>query len=338
MATRFGIIQIANSEPFSCHLNGFGISPFLQEKLVFLGQSEVYKEAAELAHSLLGIPVCSSQVYRLTNYYGAAIEADLVQVPAAPEPESVPTLAPKVVYVQIDGAHLPTDEGYKEVKLARIFPDTALQISVVEDRGGTITESEFVAHLGTSTDFDSKLAPQLDRYKALEENVVGISDGATWIRHIMERSCPKATLILDLYHCLSHISDAGVAAFGSGKQAMEWLDNQRNLLLGSCLDSVLANIKGLSIDCSLRDSVCSYLESNRDRMDYKSYRERGLLIGSGAIESAHRTVMQRRLKRSGQRWSIRGAQQVLNLRVCSMSGRWRLVRERIEPIKCTMDT
>ena len=338
MKTRFGEIQIANSEPFSCHPNGFGISPFLQEKLVFLGQSDVYKEAAELAHALLGIAVCSSQVYRLTNHYGAAIEADLAQTPAVAEPEFVPTVGPKVVYVQIDGAHLLTDEGYKETKLARIFPDTALKISVVEDRGGMITESEFVAHLGNAAEFSEKVVPQLAVYTALEQNVVGISDGAIWIRHLMEKACPKATLILDLYHCLSHVSEAGVAAFGSGKQAMEWLDVQRNLLLWSCLDSVLANIKGLSIAWSVRDSVCSYLESNRDRMDYKRYRERGLLIGSGAVESAHRTVMQRRLKRSGQRWSIRGAQQVLNLRVCSMSGRWRLVRERIEPIKNKVDT
>ena len=66
-------------------------------------------------------------------------------------------------------------------------------------------------------------------------------------------------------------------------------------------------------------------------MDYNTYRARGLLIGSGAIESAHRTVMQRRLKRAGQRWSINGAQRVLTLRVCAMSNRWPLVRQRIEP-------
>lgn len=338
MKTRFGEIQIANNEPFSCHPNGFGISPYLQEKLVFLGQLEVYKEAAELAHSLLNIPLCRSQVYRLTNYYGAAIEPHLAQTPAAPEPEPVPTVEPKVVYVQTDGANLLTDEGYKEAKLARIFPATALKASVVEDRGGTITQSEFVAHLGSAIDFSAKVVPQLEPYKALGENLVGISDGAIWIRHMMEKSCPDATLILDLYHALSHVSEAGVAAFGSGKVAIEWLDSQRNLLLESCLDSVLVNIKCLPITSSVRDSVCSYLESNRDRMDYRAYRERGLLIGSGAIESAHRTVMQRRLKRSGQRWSIRGAQRVLNLRVCSMSGRWRLVREFIEPTKCTVDT
>lgn len=262
MTTRFGTIEIANSEPFSHHPNGFGISPFLQEKLVFLGQSEVYKEAAELAHSLLTISVCSSQIYRLTNYYGATIEPDLAQIPTPAEPEAEPTVGPKVVYIQTDGAHLLTDEGYKEAKLARIFPATALKASVVEDRGGTITESEFVAHLGSAIDFSAKVAPQLDAYKALGENVVGISDGAIWIRHMMEKSCPNATLILDIYHCLSHVSQAGVGAFGSGKRAMEWLDNQRNLLLESCLDSVLVNIKCLPISCSVRDSVCSYLESN----------------------------------------------------------------------------
>lgn len=338
MKTRFGEIQIATSEPFSHHPNGFGISPFLQEKLVFLGQSEVYKEAAELAHSLLGIPVCSSQVYRLTNHYGAAIEPDLALIPSPPVPEPEPPIGTKIMYVEPDGATLLTDEGYKEVKLARIFPATALNVSVVEGRGGSITESEYVAHVGTATDFSSKVVPPLARYKELGSNLVAISDGALWIRHLMEKSYPEATLILDLYHCLSHVSEAGVAAFGSGKVAMAWLDDQRTLLLNSRLDSVLATIRGLSISASVRNSVCSYLESNQDRMDYKSYRERGLLIGSGAIESAHRTVMQRRLKRSGQRWSIRGAQRVLNLRVCSMSGRWRLVRERIEHVKATVGT
>ncbi|MCY7352023.1 MAG: hypothetical protein LH606_15395 [Cytophagaceae bacterium] len=45
--TRYGKIQIANSKSFSRHLNGFGISPYLQEKLVFLGQLEVYDQAAQ---------------------------------------------------------------------------------------------------------------------------------------------------------------------------------------------------------------------------------------------------------------------------------------------------
>ena len=57
-----------------------------------------------------------------------------------------------------------------------------------------------------------------------------------------------------------------------------------------------------------RRSLLTYFENNKDRMCYKIYQEKGYLIGSGAIESAHRTVVQARMKRSGQRWSIkRGA-------------------------------
>ena len=50
-------------------------------------------------------------------------------------------------------------------------------------------------------------------------------------------------------------------------------------------------------------------------MDYKRYKtiEAGL-IGSGAIESAHRTVVQKRLKQSGQRWSNSGAQNMLKFK------------------------
>jgi hypothetical protein len=55
---------------------------------------------------------------------------------------------------------------------------------------------------------------------------------------------------------------------------------------------------------------------------YGSYRARGLMFGSGAIESAHRNVIKQRLKLAGQRWSRAGAQAVANLRVLHKSGHW----------------
>ena len=69
-----------------------------------------------------------------------------------------------------------------------------------------------------------------------------------------------------------------------------------------------------------RSKLKKYIANNRNRMNYPDYLERGLLIGSGAIESAHRTVIQRRMKLSGQRWSKQGAQRMLNLRTLNMSG------------------
>lgn len=54
------------------------------------------------------------------------------------------------------------------------------------------------------------------------------------------------------------------------------------------------------------------------------------LIGSGAIESAHRTVVQKRMKQSGQRWSNKGAQNMLNLRVLKMNDQWEKVIQLIK--------
>ena len=57
-------------------------------------------------------------------------------------------------------------------------------------------------------------------------------------------------------------------------------------------------------------------------MQYKTYQEVGYLIGFGAIEAAHHNVVQQRLKLSGQPWSEKGAQQIVNLRDYKKSNRW----------------
>ena len=67
-------------------------------------------------------------------------------------------------------------------------------------------------------------------------------------------------------------------------------------------------------------------------MKYKYYLNIGCgIIGSGAIESAHRTVIQKRMKQSGQRWSTKGAKNMLRLRVISMNKQWAKVIDVITP-------
>ena len=57
-------------------------------------------------------------------------------------------------------------------------------------------------------------------------------------------------------------------------------------------------------------------------MQYKTFKENNFLIGSGPIEAAHRNVIQQRMKLSGQRWTMKGAQQMANLRVVHKSKQW----------------
>lgn len=56
-------------------------------------------------------------------------------------------------------------------------------------------------------------------------------------------------------------------------------------------------------------------------MNYREYRQKGLMIASEPIESAHRTVLQNRMKRSGQRWGEVGCDAMIKLRVAYKSGK-----------------
>ena len=71
-----------------------------------------------------------------------------------------------------------------------------------------------------------------------------------------------------------------------------------------------------------QQKIVTYYNNNKHRMLYKTYRDRGLLIGSGPIESAHRFVLQKRMKQSGQKWTKDGGQSVANLRVVYLNNQW----------------
>ena len=83
---------------------------------------------------------------------------------------------------------------------------------------------------------------------------------------------------------------------------------------------------------SAKEKLLKYLENNKKRINYGKYKKMGLLIGSGAIESAQRDVIQKRMKLSGQRWTKSGAQQIVNLRVHKKNNRWERVVDCINEI------
>ncbi|MEP7272520.1 MAG: ISKra4 family transposase, partial [Acidobacteriota bacterium] len=65
-----------------------------------------------------------------------------------------------------------------------------------------------------------------------------------------------------------------------------------------------------------------YFETNIARMRYAEFRRHGLFVGSGVIEAGCKTIVGQRLKQSGMRWSVRGANAIIALRCADLSGRW----------------
>jgi len=142
----------------------------------------------------------------------------------------------------------------------------------------------------------------IESYGDLGSRLVFISDGATWIRNWVEDAFPSAISILDYFHAVAHLCEFADSYFTEKKAKRRWEENQKKLLLESKVRQVVKNIAKLAPENKLAKNLIAYYKANMHRMDYKEYKQMGCgIIGSGAIESAHRTVVQKRMKQSGQR-------------------------------------
>lgn len=304
---------------------GFKISPVLQESMCRLGSKLPFEEASEELSELLNLRINAKQIERLSHKYGDQL-AQVDWEVAHQDGVQLKIAENEQVYCMADGSMLLTrEEGWKEIKLGRIFSQKQHIEGISKDRG-MIHESTYYAHLGKSDDFwlhFEKEIPQSD-------HLVFICDGAKWLWNNIEEYHPESTQILDFYHCKEHICEFAKDYFKSSQaKRKSFIDNVIEKLMNHQVDSALQTISEL--ECvhktllTKKEKLINYLNNNKKRIDYGKFKEAGLLIGSGPIEAANRDVIQKRLKLSGQRWTIEGAQQVANLRAALKSKRWNRV-------------
>lgn len=305
----------------------FRITPYAQEVMCYLGQQKVYAQAEETLKELKGISICAKQIENVCHHYGEVLENETQQIIASggmPPKQN----DGKKYYAMLDGGMVLTrEEKWKEMKLARIF-DREQHIPVSSSRN-YIGDSTYVAHLGKHTQFLKKVEHHLDD----KGEIIFIADGAKWIWKWVEAMYPESTQILDFYHAKQHLCQWAEIAIKDAEQKNDWIHAQCFWLFNNGIDKVIENIKKVNVYSTQvrknRNILIEYYTTHRNRMQYKTYKERGLLIGSGPIEAAHRHVIQQRMKLSGQRWTIKGAQQIVNLRVMRKNNQWEKVTEII---------
>ena len=286
--------------------------------MVYVGQMDCYENGSEILEKLGGVQVGATQIYRLTDVYGKGVE-DIVNA----ERTLSPLKPDEVLYAQADGSLVLTrEEGWKEVKAGRFFKSN--DCIHAGSKQGWISNSQYVAYLGNSKDFTGVMDNLLESFGKLGNRLIFISDGATWIKNWIEDAFPKAISILDYYHACEHLHEFSSSFFKNKEAEQTWTTQQKELLLKSQVPEVIRNIEALAGNKNEEaGKLIAYYQNNKDRMEYQYYRQIGCgIIGSGAIESAHRTVIQERMKLSGQRWSKQGAQNMLNLRVTYMNEKW----------------
>jgi hypothetical protein len=302
------------------HKNGFGISPLMQELMTYAGHLECYAKSDEILNRFLSVDVNPSQVYRVTNHISEQLTEEEKN-----EERLLPMVSKEeVLYVEADGSMISTrSEGWKEVKLARLFKSSDCLNPNTES--ALLQQSQYVAHFGNCKEFCEKVEKVVDSYGRLQSRLVFITDGATWIKNWIEDSYSESIAILDYYHACEHLHafvENGMKAEAEDIRK-KWFNEQKELLLESRVEQVIENIELTNAKTSEKENLINYYQTNIGRMDYKLYRQLGCgIIGSGAIESAHRTVIQKRMKLSGQHWSREGVNNMLRLRVLSMNKQW----------------
>jgi len=291
-----------------------------------------FEEAAEDYLALTGIEISARTVRRLTEENGKRLgEIQAEEEREALSDEPLPALGPREGEVEekhwgvsLDG----TMVNIREVKIGAVF--NFWEEEKGEGREVRMGEISYRAGLWSGEEIGRAIwAETSKRGLEAEEIEVGVADGALWIWEQIQTNYGWATQIVDWYHVSERIWEVGNTVYGvGGEEARRWVGEQLDLLWKGKAGEVIENIEGLEVRGEEKGEVVEealiYLGNQRERgrLRYKYFRERGLPIGSGAVESGCKNVVGARCKRSGMRWSRGGVQKVLNLRAELLSGRW----------------
>jgi hypothetical protein len=238
-----------------------------------------------------------------------------------------------VVYIQTDGAALNTrsrDESgssWRENKLGEVFNTGNIRYWTNHkgERQHQIMQKEYISLVGPAEVFKKHLFACALRngYGKYKETVV-ISDGATWIRNMVEELFPDAQQILDYFHLCENVHTYAKALFSNDAlKYTPWAKSICALLKKSQYKIVLQELETKDKKpngCSV--NLYGYISNNIKNIDYVDYEKKGYFIGSGAIESGNKIVLQDRLKRAGMRWNTATAQAMLTLKTKAESNVW----------------
>jgi Uncharacterised protein family (UPF0236) len=235
---------------------------------------------------------------------------------------------------QMDGSMIPVVEtSPSESDTEQVDRRTTRKIGWAEARLGFSRTPEqtlpiFGATLGSVDDAGAQLLDSAIRAGlGIETFVHGVGDGAPWIATQVELQFGgSGRYLLDFYHLCDYLADASRVCAPHDPQA--WMEQQKRRLKRNYFGAVLKTLKPYREPDGVPDpqapvrAAYRYLLNRPNHLDYQGAITSELPIGSGEIESAHRYIIQIRLKRSGSWWTVENAEAMLALRVLRANQDW----------------
>jgi hypothetical protein len=303
-------------------------TPLLQEQLTRLGAWMPFAKAVALLASFTHTQVSEASAQRLTESVGLAYEAvQLAEVERIEQdwPEIEP--GPDKLLLSVDGAFVPLVRGeWGEVKTLVVGEVGEPRVEDGQQLVPTHTHSYF-SRLADAEQFQRLTFGELYR-RCVEpaQYLASVSDGAEWIQGSIDFHAPNATRILDFPHAAQRICQIGEAVLGSEHASLRaWQKHQLHQLKHHGASGVLDNLRSFAsghLNVPVVAENLAYLEKREAQMQYPRFSAAGWPIGSGAVESANKVVVEARLKGAGMHWARASVNPMLTLRNAVCNDRW----------------
>jgi hypothetical protein len=238
----------------------------------------------------------------------------------------------RMVVVEMDGGMVPiveADTAQKDRRKGKTLHWKEAKLSLAHEAG-----SKTLSYGGTLQGDVEEAGKQLFGCarsagfgKASQVHAVG--DGAEWIaRQVDEQFGSQGRYLVDFYHVCDYLNAAANAIHPEVDAANAWFDHQKDALKAGLCAEVIESLRGHLEANDVADSQASvrschrYLSRRQDQLDYPGALANNLPIGSGEIESAHRYIVQKRLKLPGSWWRAANADYMLALRLNRANRQW----------------
>lgn len=301
-------------------------SPRLQQIVTLLGTLMPFGQVPAVLQTLSRVTISRSSARRVTEVAGAALaaieaqESERIRATHPPDPPGATRQQ-----VSVDGAMVPVVGGeWREVK-------TMVVGDLAGGKPGHAGALSYVSRVLEADRFGELATGELHRRGTFAaETVVAVADGALWCQQFYAYHFPGAIRILDFPHAAEQLSRAAQACFGPGPEADDWGKTQRERLLAGDAEAVCQAVTELPVTqapnpveaYTVMRQVGTYLRERVPQLAYADFRAAGYPIGSGAVESANKRVVETRLKGAGMHWTVANANALLALRGCLCSQRW----------------
>jgi hypothetical protein len=303
-----------------------GYSMPLQRVITDFGADVSFEDTAAKVKEHYGVEFPASTARLITEKHAGNMRKNIDSIQTPDKPLQAPTR----IIAQTDGSMVPIvkidnkAEGDKRKTRSTAWCEARLALARPQ---GSAT-SFVSAIIGTVDEAGKQLADVVGAVGRNESSRIhGIGDGAPWIYDQFDkRFGSSADFLVDFYHVSEYLAKAALCC--SPLNSTAWFHEQQQLLKESKVTSVLANLESHINDPDQKEHSCDavkchqYIENRPNQFNYKNALDQDLPIGSGEIESAHRSVVQKRLKMPGGWWLKEKAADMLVLRTTRVNGFW----------------